>query len=229
MPQLYGLKIIWLGSYHKFPFNWASNAVYPHVRGCLDHTHCFWLICLATSNNKESNYQWLNLQPAYCKRNILNHFNPQPAHCKRNILNRFNLQRAYCKRSRREGPGDRQSAAQSAGRKTRMGQQGCWPKGMPGQGRPVMPGPKGRRAERRHRATRGARTARHRAPPVGDTTELRSTGPHPQATPRPLQHRTPRPTSEPFPLLFSTHPRPERNDPDAPMTAIPLYENTFLS
>jgi len=76
-------------------------------------------------------------------------------------------------------PGDRHSAALSAVRKTRMGQQGCWHKGMPGQGCPVIPGPKGRRAERRDRSTRGARTARHRAPPVGDTPELRSTGPHP--------------------------------------------------
>ncbi len=107
--------------------------------------------------------------------------------------------------SRRVGPGDRQSAALSAGRKTRMGQQGCWHKGMSGQGCHVMPGPKGRRAERRHRATRGARTAWHRAPPVGDTPGLCSTGHHPLANtrtsvtsnptrmrhPRPVQHRAP--------------------------------------
>ncbi|WP_231877703.1 hypothetical protein, partial [Erwinia sp. ErVv1] len=41
--------------------------------------------------------------------------------------------------SRRVGPDDRQSAALSAERKTRMGQQGGWHKGMPGQGCPVMP------------------------------------------------------------------------------------------
>ncbi len=63
-----------------------------------------------------------------------------------------------------------------------MGQQGCWHKGMSGQGCHVMPGPIGRRAERRHRATRGARTARHRAPPAGNTPGLRSTGHHPLAT-----------------------------------------------
>ncbi|WP_231877688.1 hypothetical protein, partial [Erwinia sp. ErVv1] len=51
-----------------------------------------------------------------------------------------------------------------------MGQQGGWHKGMPGQGCPVMPGPKGRRAERRHRAKHGVRTAWHRAPPVGEST-----------------------------------------------------------
>ncbi len=88
-------------------------------------------------------------------------------------------QPAQCKRSQRVGPGDRHSAALSAGRKTRMGQQGGWHKGMPGQGCHVMTAPKGRRAERRHRATRGARTAWHRAPLVGDTPGLCSIGPHP--------------------------------------------------
>ncbi len=87
--------------------------------------------------------------------NTRNHPYPQPA---------------QCKRSRRVGPGDRHSAALSRERKTRMGQQGGWHKGMPGQGCPVMSGPKGRRAERRNRATRGVRTARHRAPPVGEST-----------------------------------------------------------
>ncbi len=82
------------------------------------------------------------------------------------------------------GASDRQSTALSAGRKTRMGQQGCWHKGMPGQGRPVMPGPKGRRTKRRNRATRGARTARHRAPPVGDPYNLPAPGPTRR---RPLQ------------------------------------------
>ncbi|WP_067710509.1 hypothetical protein [Erwinia sp. ErVv1] len=60
-----------------------------------------------------------------------------------------------------------------------MAQQGGWHKGMPGQGCHVMTAPKGRRAERRNRATRGARTARHRATPVGDHRGLCRTMHHP--------------------------------------------------
>ncbi len=106
-----------------------------------------------------------------------------------NPRNRRYPQPTQCKWSRRVGPGDRHPAALSAERKTRMGQQGGWHKGMSGQGCHVMPGPKGRRAERRNRAKRGARTARHRAPSVGDYTRPLAS----QATPvgdntEPLAH-----------------------------------------
>ncbi len=114
-----------------------------------------------------------------------------------------------------------------------MGQQGCWHKGMSGQGCHVMPGPKGRRAERRHRATRGARTAwhraptvgdhprpvQHRAPPIGEHTDLCHIEPHPYATPHacaapgttrwrphgPLSHRTP-PVADTPGLCSTKHP-----------------------
>ncbi len=117
------------------------------------------------------------------------------------------------------GPGDRHSAALSAERKTRMGQQGCWHKGMPGQGCPVTArserstsGAKApRHARREDRQAPGPtrwrhpRPVQHRAPPVGDTPGLCSTGPHPLATPqacaapgstrwrhpRSVQHRAP--------------------------------------